>query len=608
MKQSSLRAFYEGREIQAYKLFGAHVCKESKTEGVRFTTYAPNAISIQVITSFDNWAQDVHFMKRTDENGCYSIFIAGAKAFDMYKYRVQQANGRVVDKMDPYAFYSEMRPQTASIVYDLSCLTYTDQKWMQQRTRNFDQPMSIYELHLGSWKKQKDQEWINYKEIAAELIAYVKKQHFTHIEIMPLNEYPFDGSWGYQASGFFAATARYGTPKDLAFFMNACHKANIGVIIDFVPVHFVRDDYSLSYFDGTPLYEYENEQKALSQWGSHNFNLARNEVRSFLMSAASFWMDVYHVDGIRIDAVSNIIYWEGNSDLGENQEAITFISNLNQYLHQAYPNVMLIAEDSSNYPNVTKGEGLGFDYKWDLGWMNDTLRYLQRDPIHRKYHHHELTFSMSYFYRENFIVEFSHDEVVHGKNTILGKMWGEYEQKFAQLKTLYLYMFTHPGKKLNFMGNELAHFREWDENRECDWELLTYPKHVSFHRYFSKLNQLYVKRDVLNKQEYDPQNFRWIDADNEDYHIYSYMRKNEGTWMIVILNFSPNTYHGYFGVETAGNYHEIINTAQDIYGGSISSLRKIKAIKKEQNYLPYAIEVDVAPFGGCIFECKKCRN
>lgn len=612
MKNKIIEQYYKGSALHAYEIFGAHLCEERGKKGVRFTVYAPHAKSVQVIGSFDDWSCKGHMMRRKDEKGIWSLFVSEAKAGDMYKYRVTQATDRVVDKMDPYAFYSELRPNTASIVTDLEYKKWSDEKWLANRSKNFDRPVNIYELHIGSWKKDEDEEWVNYRSIAKELIAYVKENHFTHIELMPLNEYPFDGSWGYQCSGYFSATSRYGTCEDLMYLINACHKANIGVIMDFVPVHFVRDDFSLSYFDGTPLYEYEKAQDADSQWGTANFNLWREEVRSFLMSAASFWIDKYHVDGLRMDAISNIIHWHGNKDLGENEGALYFIKRMNYHLSETYKGVMLIAEDSSDFPNVTKSTldgGLGFDYKWDLGWMNDTLKYLEKDPIYRKWHHNNITFSMAYFYSERFIMEFSHDEVVHGKKTIVDKLWGSYEQKFAQLRTLYLYMFTHPGKKLNFMGNELAHFREWDEEKQCDWDLLKYPMHDAFHKYFAKLGELYGKIPALYEAEYDWNSFEWIDADNADENMFSYMRKNENSYYIVILNFSPNHYQQHaFGVPEKGTYHEVLNSEQDIWGGEVTELKKYKAVEKECNKRPYRVEVDVPAFGGVLLELKKRKK
>lgn len=612
MKNKRIEQYYEGNCLDAYEYFGAHIGEERGKKGVRFTTYAPHAQSIQVIGSFDDWSCVGNEMKRMDDKGVWSIFIKDAKAGDMYKYRVTQATGRVVDKMDPYAFYSELRPNTASIVNDVNFKVWSDQKWLAQRNKNFDKPVNIYEMHLGSWRKGEDQEWVNYREIADELIAYLKKMQFTHVEFMPLCEFPFDGSWGYQCSGYFSVTSRYGSCEDLAYLINKLHKANIGVIMDFVPVHFVRDDFSLSYFDGTPLYEYEKAHDADSQWGTANFNLWREEVRSFLMSAAAFWLDKYHIDGLRMDAISNIIHWHGNKDLGENKGALDFIRRMNYNLSTRFQGVMLIAEDSSDFPNVTKStldHGLGFDYKWDLGWMNDTLKYLEKDPIYRKWHHNQITFSMAYFYSERFMTEFSHDEVVHGKKTIVDKLWGTYEEKFAQLRTLYMYMFTHPGKKLNFMGNELGHFREWDETRENDWFLLGYPVHDAFHNYFAKLGELYRKEEALYQNDYDALSFEWIDADNADENLFSYVRKGEKTDVVVILNFSPNAYKQHrFGVPTSGTYKEILNSEQDVWSGcNITNPDKIKTEKVPFNNKEQSICVDVAPFGGIMLEVKKTK-
>lgn len=607
MKAKYLKDYHEGNSLEAYHFYGAHLEKE----GVRFTVYAPNAQQIQVIGSFDDWSCKGHKMRKVDERGTWSLYVKGAKVGDSYKYRITQATGRVVDKMDPYAFYSELRPNTASIIEDLSWDGWKDETWIQQRNKGFDQPVNIYEVHIGSWMKDEDETFVNYRKIAKKLIKYVKDNHFTHIELMPLCEYPFDGSWGYQCSGYYSVTSRYGTCHDLMYLVNEAHKANIGVIMDFVPVHFVKDDFSLSYFDGTPVYEYPQAHDADSQWGTANFDLWKEEVRSFLMSAASFWIDVYHFDGLRMDAISNAIFWHGNKQLGVNEGALNFIKRMNYLLNQRYEGkIMLIAEDSTDFPNVTKSTldgGLGFDYKWDLGWMNDTLKYLKKDPVYRKWHHNNITFSMAYFYSERFLMEFSHDEVVHGKATIINKMWGTYEQKFAQVRTLYLYMFTHPGKKLNFMGNELAHWREWDEQKENDWFLLTYPAHDAFHKFFAKLGELYTKEPTLYENDYSWESFEWIDADNADKNLFSYIRKGKDKDYVVILNFSPNVYtKEVFGVLTKGMYTEVLNTEWNRYGGSIDvPAQKCHAIRVSRNNKPFMIEVNVPAFGGILLEVEK---
>lgn len=607
LKAQYLKDYHEGNSLEAYRFFGAHPEKE----GVRFTVYAPNAQAIQVIGSFDGWKNKGHKMRKVDERGTWSLYIKGVKPGDTYKYRITQATGRVVDKMDPYAFYSELRPNTASIVEDLKWDKWSDEQWLEKRNKGFNEPVNIYEVHLGSWMKEEDEDFVNYRKIAKKLIQYVKKNNFTHIELMPLCEYPFDGSWGYQCSGYFSVTSRYGSCQDLMYLVNEAHKAGIGVIMDFVPVHFVKDDFSLSYFDGTPVYEYPQAHDADSQWGTANFDLWKEEVRSFLMSAASFWIDVYHFDGLRMDAISNAIFWHGNKQLGVNEGALNFIKRMNFLLNERYQGkIMLIAEDSTDFPNVTKSTfegGLGFDYKWDLGWMNDTLKYLKKDPVYRKWHHNNITFSMAYFYSERFLVEFSHDEVVHGKATIVNKMWGTYEQKFAQLRALYLYMFTHPGKKLNFMGNELAHWREWDETKENDWFLLGYPIHDAFHKYFAKLGEMYKTEKALYEDDYNWESFEWIDADNADKNMFSYIRKGKDKDYVIVLNFSPNHYeHEVFGVIQKGMYKEVLNTEWSCYGGTLDAApQKCHAVRVSRNNKPYMIEVSVPALGGIMLEVEK---
>lgn len=609
MKKSSLEQFYNGMSLTAYEYFGAHCIEKGGQKGVMFRTYAPHARDIQVIGEFNDWKGTK--MKRIDTKGVYEVFVPNAKRGQMYKLRVHQATGRIVDKADPYAFYSELRPNTASIIEEVHRNIFSDDEWMKKRTKNFDKPVSIYEVHFGSWKKpDEDNVWYTYDEIGDELIKFAKKVGYTHLELMPLNEFPFDGSWGYQCSGYFSATSRYGSVEQLMRFINKCHKHDLGVIIDFVPVHFVKDDYTLGYFDGTPLYEYERSEDANSQWGTSNFNLAKEEVRSFLMSAANFWLEVYHVDGLRMDAISNIIYWHGNKDLGENKGALDFIKRLNYHLSAKHPTCMLIAEDSSDFPKVTHPTidgGLGFDYKWDLGWMHDTLKYFELDPIYRQYHHNQMTFSMAYFYSEKFMMPFSHDEVVHGKHTIIDKIWGTYEQKFAQCRALYTYMFTHPGKKLNFMGNEIAQFREWDENRENDWFLLDYPIHDSFLKYFTDLHKMMRKYPAMYEMDFHGEGFRWVDADNKAQNVFVYTRRNKDQKFLVVLNLSPNHYEDFcIGMENKGSIKEIINSDQDIYGGSnIVNPKAIRTHNEPYNFLPYSVKIDLAPFAGAVFEIKE---
>lgn len=605
MKQRVINAFFEGQSINAYTSLGAHPRFE-QISGVRFALYAPAAQSAQVIGSFNDWNGEGHFMEKVDDRGIWSVFVPNAKEGDMYKYRIVQADGTSVDKMDPYAFYNELRPNTASIVVDLD-YQWSDEEWMKTRNRCFHKPLNIYEVHLGAWKHLNEDETVNYRSIAGELVSYVKEMKYTHVEFMPLSEYPFDGSWGYQISGYFSVTSRYGTLQDLKYLINELHKNGIGVIFDFVPVHFVMDNYALRSFDGTHLYEYQNNYDAFSEWGTANFDLHKEEVRSFLMSAAAYLIKELHGDGLRMDAISNVIYWQGNKSRGVNEGALTFIRRMNYLLHLNFPEVMLIAEDSSDFPGVTKpvhDNGLGFDYKWDLGWMNDTLSYLKMDPIFRQHHHNKINFSMAYFYGENFILPFSHDESVHGKATIVDKMWGTYEQKFAQARMLYTYMYTHPGKKLNFMGNEIGHMREFDEDEQMDWFLLEYPMHDSFKRFMRDLNTIYANESALYKDDFDYSYFEWIDADNANENLFSFIRKGEEETIIVVLNMSANTYHGHqFGVLEEGVYNEILNSEKDIYSGvNIVNEKTIVAQEGYVDYKPYYITIDVAPFAGIIMK------
>lgn len=531
--------FYSGKVFDAYKYLGAHV-KENK---VTFRTFAPNAKKIELIGEFNDW--NGIEMKRADDDNFFECTIENAKPGMLYKYKIYNKNGRCVDHCDPYGFGMEVRPNTASIIRDLDEYKFNDDEWIKRRDDCKDKPLNIYEVHLGSWRKKSDDTWYTYKEVAHLLIPYVKEYGYNYIEIMPLSEHPCDESWGYQNTGFFSPTSRYGTAIDLMYFIDKCHENNIGVIMDFVPVHFAIDEFALANYDGTSLYEYPYEDIEMSQWGSKNFIHSRGEVRSFLQSAANYWIEEYHFDGLRVDALSNIIYWQGNSDRGENKGAIEFIKGMNKGLKELHPTVILAAEDSTAYPKVTEkveDGGLGFDYKWDMGWMNDTLEYFKMHPYDRKRAYHKLTFSMMYFYSEHFLMPLSHDEVVHGKATIIQKMHGEYGDKFKQVRALYMYMYAHPGKKLNFMGNEIAQFREWDEKREQDWNILDYPIHNNFYKFMKKLNNIYLEYPALYKNDYEYSGFRWIDCHQEDKCIYVFERVCKEQRVIAIFNFS-NEYH-----------------------------------------------------------------
>ena len=531
--------FYSGKVFDAYKYLGAHV----KENEVTFRTFAPNAKKIELIGEFNDW--NGIEMKRADDDNFFECAIENAKPGMLYKYKIYDKNGRCVDHCDPYGFGMEVRPNTASIIRDLDEYKFNDDEWIKRRDDCKDKPLNIYEVHLGSWRKKSDDTWYTYKEVADLLIPYVKEYGYNYIEIMPLSEHPCDESWGYQNTGFFSPTSRYGTAIDLMYFIDKCHENNIGVIMDFVPVHFAIDEFALANYDGTSLYEYPYEDIEMSQWGSKNFIHSRGEVRSFLQSAANYWIEEYHFDGLRVDALSNIIYWQGNSDRGENKGAIEFIKGMNKGLKELHPTVILAAEDSTAYPKVTEkveDGGLGFDYKWDMGWMNDTLEYFKMHPYDRKRAYHKLTFSMMYFYSEHFLMPLSHDEVVHGKATIIQKMHGEYGDKFKQVRALYMYMYAHPGKKLNFMGNEIAQFREWDEKREQDWNILDYPIHNNFYKFMKKLNNIYLEYPALYKNDYEYSGFRWIDCHQEDKCIYVFERVCKEQRVIAIFNFS-NEYH-----------------------------------------------------------------
>lgn len=606
-----MNEFYEGNSFEAYRVFGAHLSNEYGKDGVRFTVCAPNATHIQLIGEFNGWYGADYEMQKIDDRGTYTLFTEYAKEGMMYKYRVFKRDGSFIDKCDPYAFSSELRPGTASIIADIDNSIFTDTAWMNKRTKNYDKPVNIYEMHFGSWKQKKadkiEDRWYNYDELSEDIIKYVKDNNFTHIELMPLCEHPFDGSWGYQVSGYFSVTSRYGKVKDLMKFVNKCHKNGIGVILDIVPVHFVKNDYALAQFDGTPMYEYQYDEISNSQWGTCNFDFFRKEVRSFLLSASCYWLDVFHFDGLRLDAVSNALYWQGNSDRGVNVGGVDLIKTMTTGINKKFKGVMLIAEDSTTFPNVTKPVeegGLGFDYKWDLGWMNDTLRYFSMHPYDRVYEHGLITFSMMYFYSERFLLSFSHDEVVHGKRTILDKMYGNYEDKFPQARVLYTYMMTHLGKKLNFMGNELGHFREWDETKELDWNLLEYDAHKKFNIFFKDLCKLYKENKAFYVNDYAENGFYWIDADDNEHRTFSYVRSDGKKEFIIVFNAYTEHYKEFkLGFNKKCRIKEIFNTDNVKYGGeNRRNTRVIQSRKESYKNFDYCFTINLAPFTACIFE------
>lgn len=584
--------FYTGAEFKAYQYLGAH----KQEQGFIFRTFAPAAKKIEVIGEFNHW-QGIE-MKKVHDGNFWECHIPEAKSGQMYKYRITGADGNCRDHADPYGFQMELRPHSASFTCANTEFDFEDKEWMKKRSINKDKPLNIYEIHAGSWKKPSDkaEDWYTYEELGIQLIPYLKEKGYNYVEVMPLSEHPCDESWGYQITGFFSPTSRYGTPEELKKFVQICHFHDIGVIMDFVPVHFAVDDYALWNYDGTALYEYPNQDVGKSEWGSCNFMHSRGEVRSFLQSAADYWLSEFHFDGLRMDAISNMIYWQGNPARGENRGAVLFLQNMNQGLKERFPSVMLIAEDSTARPDITKlvaEGGLGFDYKWDMGWMNDTLSYFQSSPSQRIERYHKLTFSMQYYYQENYLLPLSHDENVHGKATILQKMYGDYDIKFPQARAFYLYMYTHPGKKLNFMGNEIGQLREWDETREQDWDILKYPNHDAFCRFMKDLNNMYLENSALWQEDYDRNGFVWLDCHQEEKCIYVFERRSLKQRIIAIFNFSDKEQNGYqVKVPKAERLILLIDTNRDIYGGTeiMAEKKRIVEVEKKSGMVEFSLE------------------
>lgn len=593
--------FYSGRSFDAYRELGAHVKKEvtgKKTvvSGVEFVTYAPNALGVNVIGEFNDWNETV--MERCYDGSFFKVFVPEARPGMMYKYKIYHRDGSSTEHCDPYGFGMELRPAFASIIRDMDTYRFHDAKWMKNRSVCQGSPLNIYEVHLGSWRTKPvfdeqgnpltpeeiaesnrvAESWYTYKEIAPMLAEYVKEQGYNYVEFMPLSEHPSDQSWGYQNTGFFSPTSRYGTADDLKEMIDILHQHNIGTILDFVPVHFALDGYGLARYDGTALYEYPSNDVGYSEWGSMNFIHSKGEVRSFLQSAANYWLSEYHFDGLRMDAISRIIYWMGDESRGVNDRAVDFIRNMNQGLKDRHPSIILCAEDSTDFKGTTKEtkySGLGFDYKWDMGWMNDTLNFFRTLPFVRGEHYHDLTFSMMYNYNERYLLPLSHDEVVHGKATIIQKMAGMYEEKFPQAKALYAYMYAHPGKKLNFMGNEIGQFREWDEKRGQDWDLLKYPNHDSFHQYMKALNKIYMKEPALSAWDDDPNGFAWILCGKENDVVYIFQREVNEDKVIVVLNLSGLVYKNYhFNYGNGDTMKVLINSDWNKFGGSTKDTEK----------------------------------
>lgn len=584
--------FLTGQSFRAYEKFGGHLING----GAEFVTYAPNALNVELCIN-----GNVCQMNR-NERGVWQIFIGGAKAGDIYQYIITTKSFEKYYRADPFAFYSEVRPESASILSDLNNFGWSDNDWMSARDKCYEKPLNIYEVHLGSWKvkfddEDNDERFYSYEEMCDVLIPYVKDMGYTHIELMPITEHPYDGSWGYQATGYFSPTSRYGSPYGLKCLINACHRADIGVILDFVPVHFARDFFGLHLYDGGCVFESDNENERYSEWNTALFDYSKPHVLSFMKSAVNFWIEEYHIDGIRFDAVAYLIYKYGRKENPINDSGIWFMKNTNYTIGKMHPDVMLFAEDSTDYLKVTapvEYGGLGFDYKWDLGYMNDTINYIKTPPAKRAEEHHKMTFSMSYFYNDLFILPFSHDEVVHGKKTMIDKVYGTHKEKLATIKAFYTFQFCHPGKKLNFMGNELGEYMEWRCCKELGWNLLEYPDHDSLHEYIKALNHLYLSEPALYKADYNSASFRWIDANNSRQNIFAFRRNDlQGRTLYMVFNFSDKLQKYKLKVEENGEYRELLNSDRDIYAGG----NCLNGIMKSQKF---SLDIKLAPFSSVI--------
>jgi 1,4-alpha-glucan branching enzyme len=620
--------FHEGSLFQSYRVLGAHFVEHEGATGVRFVVWAPHAQEIRVIGDFNNWNGSGHSMSRISTWGVWSLFIPGVIEGEFYKYEIVTAQGVTVWKADPYAFYSELKPGTASRVYSIEGYKWKDKAWQKRKQSEslYNRPINIYEVHMGTWKKKPDGAYYTYRELADEMVDYVADMGYTHIELLPLAEHPYDRSWGYQATGYYSVTSRFGTPKDFMYFVDRCHQNNIGVIMDWVPGHFVKDEHGLRQFDGEPLYEYNDPKKAdKPEWGTLMFDFTKPEVVSFLISNALFWMDMYHIDGLRVDAVASLLslnfgkprnQWILNDHGGdENPEAIEFLKKLNQTIFARYPSALMMAEDSSNWPMVTSPVhvgGLGFNYKWNMGWMNDMLRYVETDPYFRRGSHNLLTFSFMYTYTENFVLPLSHDEVVHGKKSLLNKMPGDYWQKFANLRVLLGYMMGHPGKKLLFMGSEFGQFDEWKDLEDLDWEMLDYESHRSMKHYVRSLNHMYLQEKALWELDHQIEGFSWIDPHDSNQSITTFMRKSAepDDVLIMICNFTPVVHERYrIGVPLAGNYTEIFNSDLPEYGGSGQINKgKLKMESTSWHNQPYSLQLTIPPLAVVVLKPAKIRR
>lgn len=623
----SFDLFLEGKEHSAYKFMGAHFITENRKRGVRFTTWAPRASKIYVIGDFNNWElKEEYSMEKINERGIWSIFVPKLEEGIKYKFAVaNECGNNTVYKADPYAFKSELRPNTASVLTKIKSFRWGDKRWLNKREKEGldNKPMNIYELHLGSWKR-KDGEFMTYEEISEVLVEYIKEMGYTHVEFMPINEHPLDASWGYQGVGYYSVTSRYGDLNGLKTLINKLHKNNIGVLLDWVPSHFCKDEHGLFMFDGSPTYEYEAWWKANNEgWGTCNFDLGRPEVKSFLFSNAMYWINEFHIDGLRVDAVSNMLYLDYGREYGEwepniyggngNLEAIAFLKELNTIIKKEGKGAITVAEESTSWEGITKPveeDGLGFDYKWNMGWMNDTLSYIELDPIYRKYHHNKMNFSMMYNYSEKFILPISHDEVVHGKKSLINKMWGDDWKKYAGLRLYASFMMGHPGKKLMFMGCEFGQFVEWREWEELQWNVIEeFDIHKKTQEYFKALNHFYLENSSLWSLDYEEEGFKWIDADNSEESVLSFIRigKNKKEKLIFICNFTPEVYYDFkVGVPELGEYVEVFNSDSLEFGGAgnIMGDSILKATEESFKDFDYSISVKVPPLGTLVLKVK----
>ena len=620
-----LHLFGEGRDYRAYEKLGAHLRTVNGTAGVHFVIWAPNAQRVSVIGDFNGWDARSHKMRCRGSTGLWELFIPKVPVGSLYKYKIRPQHGRALAaKADPYAFASEIRPKTASIVTDLGGYAWGDREWIETRARQdpLTKPLSIYEVHLGSWMRMSTEHdrWLTYRELTSTLIPYAKRMGFTHLELLPVTEHPFDGSWGYQTTGYFSVTSRFGSPKDFMAFVDACHHAGIGVIMDWSPAHFPDDPHGLAWFDGTHLYDHQDPRMGYHpEWNSRIFNFGRTEVRNFLINSALFWLDVYHIDGIRVDAVASMLYldyarkegeWVRNRFGGkENLEAVEFLKELNTIAHQEHPGVLTIAEESTAWAGVSRPTytgGLGFSYKWNMGWMHDTLSYFSLEPVHRKYHQNNLTFGLVYAFSENFILVLSHDEVVHGKKALLNKMPGDDWQRFANLRALLGHMYGHPGKKLLFMGCELGQWWEWNHDGQLQWELLEFEPHQQLQQYVADLNRLYGQEPALYEADVESGGFEWIDFSDAEQSVIAFIRraKNPSDFVVIVLNATPIPRNQYrLGVPQAGMYRELLNSDAASYGGSdLGNPNGVRAKKIPCHGLPYSVRLTLPPLAALFLQ------